>query len=135
MTMATSNRTGTAVVLLAAGAVLTWGGLMLVVANAVNTPPVFLLMIVIGVVTGFVGLAMIVTSAIGSRRSYYAHHRCGPSMGTQEGDSVSGRGESGHRLVCSTAAVVLITAFLFALGLVAGFFYLLHRWFGDWNLW
>jgi hypothetical protein len=32
-------------------------------------------------------------------------------------------------------AVVLTTAFLVAVGLVVGSFYLINRWFGDWNLW
>jgi hypothetical protein len=112
-----------ALVLLALGSLLALAGLALVFNNSSNTPPVFILMIAGGIILGFVGLITLPFSG-GRVREAGAEHPA--AQATQK---------SAGAPVISTLAVVLATVFVIAVGLVVGFFYLIHRWFGDWNLW
>lgn len=117
-----SRTRAVALVLLALGSLLALAGLALVLNNSSNTPPVFILMIVGGVTLGFVGLVTLPFS-----------------RGRVQATEAEGQpAQAPHRSAApalSALGIVLTTVFLIAVGLVVGFFYLIHRWFGDWNLW
>lgn len=112
-----------ALAFLALGSVLALAGLSLVLTNSSNTPRVFVLMIGGGMILGFVGLMLLPFSG-GRVRAPTADHP--PAREPQKSVAAP---------VISTVAVVLITVFVITIGLVLGFFYLIYRWFGDWNLW
>ncbi|UCC74530.1 MAG: hypothetical protein JSV86_08250 [Gemmatimonadota bacterium] len=117
--------------LLVVGSVLALLGLALVVANSSNTPPAFVLLIVVGFMLGLAGL---VSTAFSIGR---AKQRGPASPGHGEGLQGHSDWELERRGVRALSAltVVLAAVFLLILGLVVGFFYLMHRWFADWNLW
>ncbi len=112
-----------ALVFLALGSLLALAGLAFVLSNSSNTPPLFILMIASGIILGFVGLLLPPFSGRRVRAPEAGH------------PAAQAPGRSAAAPVISTLAVVLTTVFLIAVGLVVGFFYLIHRWFGDWNLW
>jgi len=121
--MATPILRTVALALLALGSLLTLAGLSLVLSNSSNTPPVFVLMIGGGVILGSLGLVLLPFSRGRLPASPGQHppvHRPPKPVAAP---------------LISAVTVVLIAFFLIAVGLVAGFYYLIHRWFGDWNLW
>ena len=121
--MSASGLRPVALAFLAVGTVLALAGLALVLRQASNTPPVFVLMIGGGLILGLLGLILLPFSR-GHTRVPAAERPPEPAAE-----------KSVAAPVVSTLAVVLTAVFIVTIGLVVGFFYLIHRWFGDWNLW
>jgi hypothetical protein len=111
-----------ALTFLVTGSALALGGLLLVIGNISNTPPLLILMIAVGVLLGFVGLMLLPFSGRRAPRGGQAVHgqRDFPQHETSTAPPAS-RGPT----------IALVTVFLIIVGLIAGFFYFVVRYLGD----